>query len=143
VLAPGTKKVAFHYTALSFAAPEEVTFRYRLDGYDTDWVDAGTAREATYTNLDPGTYTFRVAARNADGVWSTEAAAFSFHLRPFLYQQPWFWVVCALALAAAAAAAHRLRLRRLRLHKQQLERLVAERTYDLRCAHDQLAAQSA
>ena len=60
VLLPGTRGLAFRYTGLSFTAPEKVQFKYRLDGYDRDWVNAGTRRRAFYTNIPPGRYTFRV-----------------------------------------------------------------------------------
>ena len=84
--APGTRDFEFHYTGLSLASPEKVLFRYRLDGYDEGWVEAGTRRTAYYTNIRPGDYTFRVTASNGDGVWNATGASFSFRLRPRFHQ---------------------------------------------------------
>ena len=84
-LAPGRKNLEFHYTGLSFLAPTRITFRYMLDGYDKNWIDAGTRREAFYTNLPPGNFRFRVTACNVDGVCATKrAAAIAFTLAPAL-----------------------------------------------------------
>ncbi|HMJ60837.1 MAG TPA: triple tyrosine motif-containing protein, partial [Bryobacteraceae bacterium] len=92
------------YTALSFVGPERVLFRYRLDGFDSDWIDAGTRRTAYYTNLPPGAYRFRVIACNKDGVWNEAGASFGFSVSPRLYQTAWFYVPCVLLLLVAAAS---------------------------------------
>ena len=76
-----TRDVEIDYTALSFAVPQKVRFRYRLEGRDTDWQEAGTRRQAFYTDLRPGTYRFRVIAANNDGVWNETGAALDFALR--------------------------------------------------------------
>ena len=75
---PGRQRLEFHYTALSFLAPGKVRFKYRLEGFDEDWVEAGTRRVAYYTNIPPGTYRFRVIACNNDGVWNEAGASFAF-----------------------------------------------------------------
>ena len=90
---PGNGDFEFHYTGLSLASPEKVRFRYRLDGYDHDWMDAGTRRAAYYTNIPPGSYRFRVIASNGDGLWSQTGAAFAFRLRPHFYQTTGFRTV--------------------------------------------------
>src|SRR5262249_24964033 len=77
-LSPGTEKFEFRFTGLSFIAPEKVRFKYKLDGYDKDWVDGAAGRGASYTHLPGGYYTFRVMACNNDGVWNEAGAAFSF-----------------------------------------------------------------
>jgi ligand-binding sensor domain-containing protein len=117
---PGRGDVAVRYTALSFRAPEKVRFRYRLDGFDADWVDADTRREARYTNVPPGRYRFRVTACNNDGLWNDVGAAIELNLAPHFYQTAWFYVLCALALASAGAVAHRQRTERLRQHSREL-----------------------
>ncbi len=132
VLPAGSRDVTFQYTGLSFTAPREVRFRYMLDGYDDRWIDAGSRREAYYTNLAPGTYTFRVKAANDDGVWNEEGASVSFYLEPFFYQTWWFTWLCIAASLALAVAAYRLRIRRLKDRERELERVVDERTHDLR-----------
>lgn len=89
-LAPGTQKLDFRYTALSLVHPEASRFRYWLEGFDSGWTEAGTEREAHYTNLPPGNYRFQVQAANADGFWNRQGAAVAFYLRPFPYQTSWF-----------------------------------------------------
>ncbi len=80
---PGMRRVEFHYTALSFTAPERVRFRYRLDGLDLDWVEAGGRRVAEYSQLSPGQYRFHVTACNEDGVWSQERSRAGVHMPAF------------------------------------------------------------
>ena len=93
-LAPGRKNIEFQYTGLSFLAPGRITFRYILDGYDKDWVAAGTRRSAYYTNLPPGTFQFRVTACNNDGVCNDTGSTVAFVLASHIYQRVWFWCVC-------------------------------------------------
>jgi signal transduction histidine kinase/CheY-like chemotaxis protein len=124
--------IEFHYTALSYLFPSLVRFRYRLEGFDTDWVDAGSRRTAYYTNLPPGSFRFRVVACNNDGVWNQAGASFGFQARPRYYQTSWFFTLCALALAAAAAGLYRLRVRELRRRQRKLAALIEERTAELR-----------
>src|SRR6185436_6172617 len=80
--APGRGDMVFRYTGLSFIAPEKVHFKYRLDGYDRKWIDAADRRAAFYSNISPGTYTFRVMAANSDGIWNPAQATFAVYLAP-------------------------------------------------------------
>jgi ligand-binding sensor domain-containing protein/signal transduction histidine kinase/CheY-like chemotaxis protein len=96
----GTRNLEIAYTALSLAVPERVQFRYKLEGYDEAWIDAGTRRTAYYTSLRPGQYRFRVIAANNDGVWNTRGASVGISLPPYFYQRPSF-VLLVLALVAA------------------------------------------
>ncbi len=89
-LAPGPQEIDFYYTGLNFAAPEKIQFRFRLDGRDHDWVEAGPRRVAYYQRLPPGNYVFRVLACNADGVWSQPGAALAVTVLPFFWQTGWF-----------------------------------------------------
>ena len=139
---PGLKKVAFAYTAPSLIASDQIRFRYRLDGYDTEWQEAGALRSATYTNLPPGRYVFRVMARNSDGVWSTEVATLPLYLQPFFYQTLWFAALCALVLLSAVFAVYRIRVRHLRTRERELAQLVEVRTQDLSTAKDQIERQA-
>ena len=135
-LQPGSRAVEFHFTALSFADPARVRFRYRLEGFDRDWVDAGARREAFYTNLPPGGYRFRVVASNDDGVWNEQGASVSFRLRPYFYQTLWFYALCALLLGGFMWGVHRLRVRQLR---SEFAAVLAERNRIARELHDTLA----
>lgn len=128
---PGKRRWDFEYTAPSFLAPRKVRFRYRLDGYDADWVDAGTQRTAYYTRLPPGQYTFRVVASSPDGVWNTNGDSLHVTLRPFFWETRWFLALSALALAVLGAGAYHLRVSSLRDRRRELETLVGERTEDL------------
>ena len=80
-LPPGTKRLQINYTALTLTASNKIRFRYRLDGFDTDWVDAGTRRVAFYTNLSPRNYRFQLEADTDDGRWNTATATWAFAIR--------------------------------------------------------------
>ncbi len=97
--APGNGELEFVYTAPSFVAPGNVRFKYRLEGFDKEWIDASNRRMAYYTNIPPGDYTFRVIAANSDGVWNHTGDSFRFHLAPHFYQTAWFYLLCALLIA--------------------------------------------
>jgi signal transduction histidine kinase/CheY-like chemotaxis protein/streptogramin lyase len=122
----------FHYTALSFLLPEFIEFRYRLEGFDAGWVDAGNRRAAYYTNLPPGSYRFRVEARNPDAGWRDAGAVFRLEARPRFYQTLWFLALCALVASAAGSAFYQLRVRALRRSERKLAERVEERTAELR-----------
>ena len=123
---PGTGELEFHYAGLSLLVPEKVRFRYRLEGFDRDWQDVGARRVAYYTNIPPGTYTFRVKACNNDGVWNEQGASFTFTLRPHFYESRWFYVLLALALAAAVLGVDRLRVGRHERRERELQARVEE-----------------
>ncbi len=112
-LPPARRDLELHYTALSFRNPAAIRFRYRLDGFDHGWIEAGGRRAAYYTNLPAGRYRFRVLAGNEDGVWSEEGASSDLTLERSLAETAWFRFLCVAAAAALAWSAHRLRSRRL------------------------------
>jgi ligand-binding sensor domain-containing protein/two-component sensor histidine kinase len=135
-IAPGHSHYEFDYAGLSFAAPQKVEYRYQLAGFDKSWVDAGTRRVAYYTNLPHGRYTFRVMARNNDGVWSDAAATAELTVEPHVWQTVWFEALVALALLGFGYAVWR---RRLRSVERQYEAVLGERTRIAREIHDTLA----
>lgn len=137
-LPPGKTRFDFYYTALSYIAPEKVSFKYRLEGFDSDWVDPGTRRVAYYTNLPPGNYTFRVIARNNDGIWNEIGAVFDLHLRPYFYQTYWFYALVVMSLVFLVWQAYRFRLRQV---KSQFAAVLAERNRIAREIHDNLAQE--
>ena len=137
-LPAGTTRLDLYYTAPSFVAPEKVRFKYKLEGFDNDWIDSGTRRIAYYTNLRPGTYTFRVIASNNDGVWNQTGAAFGFYLKPYFYQTYWFYAICLVALIMLAWLLFRLRVRGM---QKQFGAVLAERTRIAREIHDNLAQE--
>jgi hypothetical protein len=99
-------------------------FRYRLDGFDHDWIEAGTRRTAYYTNMPPGRYTFRVVASNDEGVWNEQGASVELRLAPHLHQTKWFYAACGLGVVLAGLGVHQLRVRQLREREQELGRRV-------------------
>lgn len=122
----GAERFEFHYAALSFLVPDRVLFKYRLEGYDRDWVDAGTRRAAYYTNLWPGAYRFRVIACNNDGVWNETGASFEFELKPHFYQTYWFLFVVLALLGGGTFAAYRLRVLQLLKQEKVLKQHIQE-----------------
>src|SRR6185503_1272955 len=134
----GTERFEFEYAALSFLDPAKMRFRYRLDGLDRDWVDAGTERVAHYPRLPPGRHRFRVIACNNDGVWNEAGASLDVYIRPFFYQTWWFYGLCGAAVVLLAGGLFRLRVRRLETRQRELSTLVAVRTEALTIAQDQL-----
>src|ERR1019366_5306619 len=120
-------RIDVHYASLSFLVPARVQFKYMLEGYDRDWVNAGARRVAYYTNLPPGKYRFRVIGSNDDGVWNTAGAVLSLLLKPHFYQTAWFYGMCGLAALLAAVAGQKFYTRNLRRRAEGLAALVSER----------------
>ncbi len=113
-------EITFDYVALHFANPAKNTYAYRLEGYDPDWVAAGTHRSATYTNLPPGDYTFRVKAANADGVWNEAGVSVGLVVTPPWWRTWWAYLGYALMLGGLVYGVDRTQRRRLR--KKETER---------------------
>lgn len=132
----GHEHFQIDYAGLSFTVPLKVRYRYKLEGIDRDWTEAGARRTAYYTNIPPGPYTFRVQAANNDGVWNTEGAVFNFELRPHFYQSIWFYL---LLLATAAGAVTLLLRLRLRIAEREFRAVLGERSRIAREIHDTLA----
>jgi ligand-binding sensor domain-containing protein/signal transduction histidine kinase len=130
-LSPDINSIEIHYAGMNLSAPESLQYRYKLDGFDTGWVDAGTRRVAFYTNLPPGKYKFEVIAGNRDGVWTPEnlATRTEIILEPHFYQTWWFDLLCfALVLLLIWA-----------LYSWRLQQILQERARLARDLHDTLA----
>ena len=138
-LSPHPRDLQIDYTSPTFLIPQKVKFRYRLDGYDRDWQDAGTRRQAFYTDLPPGKYSFRVIASNSDGVWNENAAKLDFSVAPAYYQTTWFRSLCAALVLGLLWAAYQLRIRQLQ-HQFDitLDARLGERMRIARDLHDTL-----
>jgi signal transduction histidine kinase/ligand-binding sensor domain-containing protein len=128
-----TAGVEIEYTIPNLLSPLKTRFRYRLDGFDPDWVNAGTRRQAFYTNLPPRAYRFRVQATNADGTWDEHEASWEFAINARFYQTGWFMAGVIAAAIAVPWAAWRLRIRQVR---SQFSLLLAERGRLSREIHD-------
>jgi len=122
-LPPLTRDLQIDYTALSLVEPEKNRFRYKLEGYDRDWQDAGNRRQAFYTNLSPRDYRFRVIASNNSGVWNDTGAVLDFSVAPAYYQTTWFLALSVGVIVSLVWTAHRLRLRIVEQHRLEISAL--------------------
>jgi ligand-binding sensor domain-containing protein len=129
-LAPGSSRLELGYTAPALRSPERLRFRYRLDGFDSAWIDARAQRVAQYTNLAPGSYRFVVEA-GIDGKWG-RAGALAITLRPQFYQTRWFFVLAIASIALAIVAVPLLRVRQLRARAAELHQRVQEAIGELK-----------
>ena len=141
---PGRHRFEFRYTGLSFVAPEKVSFKYRLQGLEREWTDAGTKRMIIYSYLPPRNYQFQVMACNSDGVWDTMGATLTFIVQPFYWQTWWFRTGAGLSAAALlSGGALWFARRRMRRKLEGLERQRAierERARIARDIHDNFGA---
>jgi signal transduction histidine kinase len=134
-LPPGTTRLEIQYAVLNLTAPLETKFKHRLEGFDQDWVDAGTRREAFYTSLPPRRYQFQVIATNSNGSSTETVATWDFTIAPMFYQTTWFAVLCIAGAAGVVAGAWHLHLRRVR---REFALLLGERARLSREIHDTL-----
>lgn len=130
-LPPGRRDLEFHFTALSLSVPEKNRFKYKLEGFDEDWIDAGSRRVAYYANLRPGQYAFHVIACNNDGVWNETGTAIPLYLSPHIYESSFFYLACFGAMAALIFGIYRYRARQWKERQEELKALVDERTQHL------------
>jgi signal transduction histidine kinase len=133
----GTQNLEIDYTATSLLIPERVRFRYKLENFDRDWQDAGARRQAFYSKLPPGHYTFRVLASNNDGVWSKQPAEVVIDLPPTFLQSIWFKALCGVVLILLLIASYLIRVTQIsqQIRRSLLDRL-AERERISRDLHD-------
>ena len=132
----GSGEFEVHYAALSYLAPEKVQFRYLLEGFDTDWVDAGSRRFAYYANLPAGTYRFRVTAGNAGGEWNPQGAVFVFELTPHFYQTKMFLALMLSSVLLLAWLFYRYHMHEV---KARYSAVLAERNRISQDIHDTFA----
>lgn len=136
---PGSHRIMFSYSGLSLSVPERVRFKYKLEGFDRDWSEPVSAREAVYTNLDSGAYRFRLIASNSDGLWNSAESSLPIEIRPFFWKTWWFRVSSALLILLVLLAYLRMRTQRLTEHMHmRFEERLAERTRIARELHDSL-----
>jgi PAS domain S-box-containing protein len=130
---PGAGELELVFTSPTLVAPEKTRFKYILEGFDQEWAEVGSSqRTVRYTNIPPGSYTFRVMASNNDGVWSTHATASKIELQPHFYQTKPFMASWVLVVLGIAFGAHRVRVRALKRREETLQAAIEARTSDLR-----------
>ncbi len=125
-IGPGHKRFLFDFAALSLLIPSAVTVRYRLEGFDDEWNNAGEGRQALYTSLPHGEHTFRVIAANDDGVWNEAGASISFRVEPRFQETGTFFFAVALLASAFFAAIFSWRIGAVRRRADRLEQALAE-----------------
>ncbi len=123
---------AFEFAALDYTRPEYNLYRYRLEGFDREWVEAGSRRSASYANVPPSDYVFRVQGSNSDQVWNQVGLTVNLSITPPYWQTAWFRVLAALLLATAVGGAYNARVRHLKRREQKLARRVEDSLADLR-----------
>ena len=136
-----TRDLEIDYSALSLVAPEKIRFKYKLEGYDGDWQDAGNRRQAYYTNLSPANYRFRVIASNNSGVWNEQGATLEFSIAPAYYQTNWFRALCGLAFVAMFWTVYHLRVNALKRRHTALEQqraLLERHQAEIRALNEQM-----
>lgn len=144
---PGRGELEFQFTAPALNDPLSVNFRYRLVGFETEWVQGGRQREAHYGGLSPGKYRFEVMAVDRDGGWTSQPTSVQFTIMPFFYQKRWFWIAIVVSAAAIGAGVYRGRVRLIEKRAQalqnqnkDLEQAIAERTAALAKSNEALRA---
>ena len=123
--------ISFEFAALDYNAPQKNQYAYQLQGIDKDWIYAETNRDANYTNLSPGDYTFRVKASNNDGIWNEQPTTIRIHITPPFWETWWFIGIVGLAVAGSAIGSYRLRVRAIEAANRELTQRVEQRTHEL------------
>jgi signal transduction histidine kinase/CheY-like chemotaxis protein len=137
-LAPGKQDLDFRFTVFAPVAPQRVPVRYRLEGFDEDWVDAEGRRAAMYSRLPPGTYRFHVMVADRDGLWREPGAVVEATLEPWFHQTVWFYLLCVLGVGGVAAVSYGWRVGRLKQRERWLQARVEDRTKELARANQEL-----
>jgi signal transduction histidine kinase/ligand-binding sensor domain-containing protein/DNA-binding response OmpR family regulator len=132
--------LTFTFAALDFTIPEQNRYAYMLEGFEKNWNEAGTLNKATYTNLNPGSYIFRVKAANNDGLWNENGIAIHVNIMPPFWMTWWFRTLLAVLVALLLYGTYRYRIRTIRAQKMVLERLVEERTEEIQKQSEELQA---
>ena len=134
----GQKNIEINFTGISLIKSDQIKFKYKLEGHDSDWIDAGTRRTAYYSYLPPGTYRFLVKASNSDGIWNEQGADLSLEMKPFFYQTKWFRLLCIAFGALVLFVVWKISVHQLESRERHLAKLVGEKTKALRKANDEL-----
>ena len=130
---------SLEYAALNFMGPENIRYKYRLAGFvNEDWQDVGVERKVTYTNLDPGTYTFQVKASDNDELWNEEGASLVIHVLPPWWKTWWFRAIASLLIVGVAIGYYKMRVHTIKQQNKKLEHLVAKRTEELQHTNEEL-----
>ena len=130
--------ISFEYASLDFSSPEKIQYAYKLEGFDHDWVYSDNRRYASYTNLPPGAYTFKVKGTNSDGIWNEEGKAIKLYVIPAFWQTGWFKGSIILLILLVSVTLFKYKTYKVRKRNIELEQAVNERTDSLRKANEKL-----
>jgi signal transduction histidine kinase/CheY-like chemotaxis protein/ligand-binding sensor domain-containing protein len=133
---------SFDFIALNFRQPEKNQYRYKMEGFQEDWIDAGSERKASYTNLSPGEYFFKVIASNNDGIWNEEGATIKIIITPPYWQTLWFKVLIVITVTGIVFALFRIRMNAIKKQQLILEQQVSEKTTELLLQKEAVEAQA-
>jgi signal transduction histidine kinase/CheY-like chemotaxis protein/ligand-binding sensor domain-containing protein len=133
---------SLEFAALNYSLPEKNQYAYKLEGFDQNWIQVGNKRSATYTNLDPGEYVFRVKASNNDGVWNEQGTSLRIIITPPYWKTWWFRIGLVLVVLMGAYALYRYRVKAIETQKKGLEKTVGERTAEVLYQSEELQTQS-
>ncbi|MDM7925478.1 MAG: two-component regulator propeller domain-containing protein [bacterium] len=132
--------LTFGFVGVSFTRPEDNRYAYKLENFDREWLQVGTDRRATYTNLNPGRYIFRVRACNNDGVWNETGASMRLTITPPFWKRIWFILLMAISAGAGASALYKWRIRSMEVHRARLENEISQRTAELQAKTAEIEA---
>lgn len=141
IVEAGARRILFHFTGLSLVSPSDMRFKYRLKGFDEDWIEVKNERDALYTGLLPKKYTFEVISANNDGVWSEKVTTINFVVKPFFYQTLYFWIAIVLFFLALVYLAYRYQLQRITEQNLKLEETVKQRTAEINQQKEEIESQ--
>ncbi|HAA20250.1 MAG TPA: hypothetical protein DCP28_16340 [Cytophagales bacterium] len=142
VVSPGNRQLIIHYTAFDYYAPQALRFSYQLEGFDSEWVEAGGRRGAIYTNLPPGEYTFRLKVASHDGEWSEEPLTMTIEQEAWFYQTDGFKFLVFFLFIGVGVIIHYSRIRLLEAHNKRLSQLVTKRTHMIEKQKEAIAGQA-
>lgn len=142
IVPPGSNRIQLNYTAINFANPEKISFRYKLEPFDVRWVEAENQRFAQYTNIPPGSYTFHLQASSQPGEWLKEEVTTSLYVQKIWWKTWWFRIVLAFLLALILWMIYKARTYTVKIQQIELERLVKERTALINQQKKELEEQS-
>ncbi|WP_138429754.1 two-component regulator propeller domain-containing protein [Fodinibius saliphilus] len=129
---------SFEFAALNYTIPEKNKYAYKMVGFEEDWNYVGSRNFATYTNLPPGEYTFRVKAANSDGVWNEEGTALTINIMPPFWQTTWFYLFASVFIIGIVFTGYKIKVRRYKEYSERLEQEVADRTSELNNRNEEL-----
>jgi diguanylate cyclase (GGDEF)-like protein len=135
---PGQRNIEINFTGISLIKSEQIKFKYKLEGHDLEWIDAGNRRTAYYSYLPPGNYQFLVKAANSDGIWNETGNQMGLEQKPFFYQTKWFYLLCFGLGCLALLVIWKQSIYQMERREKELTRLVDEKTNELRKTNEEL-----